>query len=303
MARQQRDDQVSEDILLPTGWMNWTYALTSLLLLSGALFAIAVSDEGYSEGAAVIRADSRIPVVAPWAGIIETFHVQTAQDVAAGDPVLSISSRDDQTLAASVEHQIAIATRRLLSNPLDEAARSIIPSLQAELQVVMQRIDSKTLRSPIAGVIGDIRARAGQTVVPGENLLSLVQDDGRYHVVALLPAESAPRIRPGDTLQLQLRGDSSTYSEAQITAISEVALGPSEASRLLGRDISDAFQLTGAAIAVRGNLSTRHWEVSDQPLSYSDGMPAIGRVRIKSRHLISSAIARFRTAIRTRLAP
>jgi multidrug efflux pump subunit AcrA (membrane-fusion protein) len=275
--------------LVPT-WMRWTYRLLLAVLLFGVAVAVLATSHEYVEGPAVIRAVRRTTLTTTSPGVVESVSAQPGMAVARGDRLVSFRAEDEGAQARSLEQQMEAGLHRLLVNPLDEATRSSIPRLQTELDLMRARASERQLHAELDGTVGDVRVRVGQSVAPGEFILSISDPDTPFYVVAMLPAQHRPRLQVGDILQLELRGMRSTSAEAPITSIDENIIGPSEAGRVLGRDVADSLTITGAVVIVRATLASQYWTVSDQPFRYFDGMPAVGRVRVRSRRLLSALI-------------
>ena len=275
--------------LVPT-WMQWTYRLVLAVLVFGVAVAVVATSHEYVEGPVVIRAVRRTTLTTTSPGVVESVIAQPGRAVVRGDRLVSFRAEDEGAQARSLEQQIEAGLHRLLLNPLDEAARSSIPRLQTELEVMRARASERQLRAELDGTVGDVRVRVGQSVSPGEFILSISDPDTPFYAVAMLPAQHRARLKVGDMLQLELRGVRSTSAEAPITSIDENISGPSEVGRVLGRDLADSLTITGAVVIVRATLASQYRTVSDQPFRYFDGMPATGRVRVRSQRLVSALI-------------
>ncbi|HYE87183.1 MAG TPA: HlyD family efflux transporter periplasmic adaptor subunit [Vicinamibacterales bacterium] len=275
--------------LVPT-WMGWTYRLMLAVLVFGAVAAVFATNHEYVEGPAVIRAVRRTTLTTTSPGVVESVSAQSGQAVARGERLVSFRADDEGAQARSLQQQIEAGLQRLLVNPLDEGTRSSLPRLQTELDLMRARASERQLRAEVDGTVGDVRVRVGQSVAPGEFILSISDPDTPFVAVAMLPAQHRPRIQVGDVLQLELRGMPTTSAEAPITGIDENIIGPSEVGRVLGRDLADSLTITGAVVIVRATLPSQYWTVSDQPFRYYDGMPATGRVRVRSQRLVSALI-------------
>jgi pyruvate/2-oxoglutarate dehydrogenase complex dihydrolipoamide acyltransferase (E2) component len=63
------------------------------------------------------------------------------------------------------------------------------------------------VRAPVAGVVSDVRIHPGQQLLPGEVILSIVGEDARFEVVAMLPGHRRPLLKPGLASDAAADGD------------------------------------------------------------------------------------------------
>ncbi|MFA7895347.1 HlyD family secretion protein [Pseudomonas putida] len=76
-------------------------------------------------------------------------------------------------------------------------------SARADRRLAEQDAQDTVLRTPVAGVVGQRRVRAGQYVVPGQPLLAVVPVAQAY-VVANYKETQLARMRPGQPVQVQV---------------------------------------------------------------------------------------------------
>jgi hypothetical protein len=143
----------------------------------------------------------------------------------------------------------------------------------------------EALVAPVAGVVGDVRARAGQRVAPGEALLHVVDGGGGYELIALLPGASASHLKRGLPLTLRLPGHLELSDAAVVDHVDASVVSPDEAARLLGRE-DERTPLSGPMVLVRSALPAPQRGSGAHALTYQDGMVGEAQVTIRSQRMI-----------------
>ncbi|HEY2746045.1 MAG TPA: HlyD family efflux transporter periplasmic adaptor subunit [Polyangia bacterium] len=269
-------------------WTRWTFALVVLVFVAGALYAALGRVDEYASGPAIVRVDGRIDLTAKLAGTVAAIEVQPGQRVAAGQPLVQFFDEDESGELDRLREEFDLQLIKLLRDPADAGARQALTSLRAQRELAATRVAQRLLRAPRPGVVSDVRIRPGQRLAPGELVLSLVPDGARLSLVALLPGNDRPLLRPGMALGFELVGYDREHHELTIDSVSDEVVGPSEAKRFLGPDIADSMSVDGPVVLVRARLEARHFlsDSSDgRPLSYYDGLQARAQAAIRSERI------------------
>ncbi|MGK7909461.1 MAG: efflux RND transporter periplasmic adaptor subunit [Synechococcus sp.] len=81
------------------------------------------------------------------------------------------------------------------------AARKRLLEAQAQLDAVQVDLDYKEVKSPIAGIVGDIPFRVGDVVNVGQSLTTITQND-RLELNVRIPANRLPQLKMGLPVEL-----------------------------------------------------------------------------------------------------
>ncbi len=138
------------------------------------------------------------------------------------------------------------------------------------------------MRAPVAGIVGDIRVRPGQLVMPGAPITKVSANAAAPSVVALMPGFDRPRLAVGMVIQIELPGYRTTRQRAVVDYVANQVVGPDEARRSLGGAIGDALPVGGPVVIVRAHLSSRTFEAEGREYEFHDGM--MGKAEIKVDH-------------------
>lgn len=201
-----------------------------------ARLGIALHDVTPANSVAVVDMIGRVTrspgsvrsIVAPFAGVITKVHALPGATVKTGDPLISISSRDYASTAASLsqaqsEMQVAEAAlarqTQLLANGL--VARSTVEEARARAESARARVTEASamsrgmktgadagayvIRATKAGRVGTLNAHAGDTVDAMTTLASLTTGADLW-VEFQVPARLMGQIAPGDGVDLARGG-------------------------------------------------------------------------------------------------
>lgn len=276
-----------EVLLMIPDWAKWSYRLLLALVVVGLIFISAGSVSQHAEGPAIIRASERSPVTATRAGTISAIHTTQGAKVSAGDLLLRLHAAEEQAQLAASQRDFDAALVRMLTDPLDGGARQAVSTLRAQRDLIASRAAEREIRAPISGTIGDVRVRPGQSVTPGDLLVSITAGPARFSVIAFLPGERRPSLRAGQPLRLEIRGYPYAYEDLTIERVDGEVVGAVEVRRLLGAEVADAVPVSGPVVAVHAALPGVSFAASGETHAYHDGMPAVARARLGSARIIS----------------
>ena len=112
--------------------------------------------------------------------------------------------------------------------------------------------------------------------------------------MALLPGHSRPHLLSGGSLRLELDGYRYFYQKLSIESVSDEVVGPVEARRYLGADVSDSLRLEGAVVVVRARLPAATFEVDDRTYRFFDGMSGRAEAPVRSERILHALIPGLR---------
>lgn len=283
-------EQLGDLLRIPPRWTIWIYWLLLTVCTAGAAFLCFFRVNEYAAGPAIIRTEDRSEIRSTGAGTIAEIAVRPGEQVAAGGLLLRLHDEQEATELRRLHREYELQLARSLQSPGDNAARQMLASLKGELGAASARLEARRVRAPRGGTVQDLRIRAGQLVSPGETLLSLVGQQGRASVLALLPGHSRPLLRPGNALRFELNGFNYAYQHLQVDSIAEEVIGPQEARKYLGPEVADAFVLNGPVIIVKAALPQTGFVSEGSRYAFHDGMHGKAEVRLRSERLIVSLL-------------
>ncbi len=292
--RQAREAQAmprwGDVVRVSPGWLSLAYWLLVVLLIGSVVFIIFGTVSTYSAGAAVIRSTARTPITARTGGNVVGVPVAPGDRVEVGAVIARLDDTEQRSTVDRLDHEFETQLRNHMLDPADTAADASLRSLRHDLDSAHTALDERLIRAPIAGVIGDVRARTSQHVEPGDIVASVVDSLEGLEVIALLPGEDRPQLAPGMIVRLELTGYRYVYQTFTIDSVSSDVLAPSEARRVLGAEVADSLQLSGPVALVRGRLSADAFEVDGRTLRYHDGMLGTAEIRIRSEPIVFALI-------------
>jgi multidrug resistance efflux pump len=281
----QQGEGEGEPLRLPNRWLGWSFQLTVAFVIATLGFVALAEVDTFSAGPAVIRAADAAELTARASGTVAAVEVAPGQAVAVNQVLVRFELADEIADQARVQQEYELQLARTLRDPSDGAARSALSSLQAERELAEARIESRQVRAPVAGVVSDIRVRSGQHVNAGEIVATLHSDSAGYRVIAILPGQDRPLLKPGMPLRLELSGYRYAYQTITIEQVGNEVVGPSAVRRFLGDDLADAVPLTGPLVLVHGTLPAGTFDDDGRQLNFFAGMQAHAEASVRRSRL------------------
>ncbi len=240
----------------------------SLVVLAAGAAALlflqlAVSFE-HTNGLAVVRIAEGFAVTALTEQVVRSVEVAAGQSVTAGQ--LLVRCYDDQE-AAALEHliqafQVALLDR--LRHPTDSANEQSLRTLSREKELAETQIETRSVRAPISGVVGEIRVREGQQLDAGDLVLSLISEATAPAIISIFPGRYQHLIEPGIPLRLELPGYRGAAHHLMVDAVSAELIGPAEALRMLGAHTASCFTPSEPVVLVTSRLPGRTFQCGGQ---------------------------------------
>lgn len=194
-------------------------ALLPLLVLLAVAGALAVPVPMSTLAPAEIQTSNPVIVAAPLDGVIERFHVQPNQAVAAGQPLFSFEStvlRSRFEVArkglTQAEAELLTASQAAFADPQTKARvaqlRAQVELRRAEMALARDLLDRVTVKADRAGiaVFTDINDWLGKPVSVGERVLTLA-DPQAPEIDIMVPVGDALVLEPGSPVELFLNVD------------------------------------------------------------------------------------------------
>lgn len=282
MAHAAGDSETGDPLRLSPRWAAWCYRLVVAFVLAALLFGAFGSLREYATGPAVVRLPGLQDVTATESGTVGSVHVLPGRPVEPGQLLVSFHSAPELAELRRLEQEFELQLLARLRDPQDRAAEEALIRLRSERDLARARLEQRGVRAPVAGVVGDVRVRPGQLVTPGQTLLTVSADREEPFVLALLPGRYRPQIKAGMALRLEIEGYRDSRARLVISWVGAEVVGPAEARRYLGPELSDAVDLEGAVVAVRADTGAFAFTAGGETYEYHDGMRARIEVPVRS---------------------
>ncbi|MDY7228092.1 efflux RND transporter periplasmic adaptor subunit [Hyalangium rubrum] len=296
--RHHEGAQQDGDVLrISPAWTRWTYWTLLALLVSALTYSLVGTLPEYASGPAVVKVEGQSHLTVDLPGVVSTVAVKPGQRVEVGEVLVSFRSQEETVSLERIQREFELQLIRVLRDPADEAARQTLTSLRAERELAEARQQARTLRSPHAGVVSGLRIRPGQYVTPGENVISIVGDDVKVSLVALLPGGQRPLLEPGGSLRVELDGFRHEYHTLTIESVGDQIVGPAEVRRFLGPEIADAVQLAGPMVLVKARVPSSTFMSKGRTFNYFDGMLAKADARVRLERILVALVPGLKGAL------
>jgi membrane fusion protein (multidrug efflux system) len=287
LTHHQRGSDSGGDVLrISPEWLPASYHLLLIVVAAAITYGTLGTVTEYASGPAVIRVEGRSPLTAPAASTVAAVAVQPGQRVAAGAVLVTFYLADRVAELERLNREFDLQMIKFLRDPADLTSRSALTTLHADRQLARTRHEQQWLKAPHAGIVSDIRIRPGQHLTPGEPVLSLLDDDVKWTVVAVLPGHARPLLRRGTALRIELNGYRYGYHDVAVESIGDEIVGPDEVRQYLGPEIADAVPLEGPAVLVKGLLTSNTFRSDGRTLSYYDGMVGTADARVRQQPIL-----------------
>jgi biotin carboxyl carrier protein len=288
----------SRPLEVSPAWIRRTSLVLVAVFAAGLGFLALASIDQYAAGPAVVRADGRTDVTARATGTVARIAVAPGEPVVAGQLLLELDDAGEAAELARVESELELALAQRLREPEDRAVEARLQGLRAARDLAAARRAARSVRAPHGGVVGELRARLGRQVAPGEVLLSLSAAGGELSVVVMFPGHHRPLLRPGMPLRLELDGHRHAYQRLTIERVSAEAVGPAEARRVLGAEIGDVVPLSTPVVFATARLPAGATFGGDGGrFPYHEGQRGTGEVRVRSERVLGALVPGLRALL------
>jgi hypothetical protein len=250
------DDSGSVLQALPR-WLAKAHYLSVGGLLVSLLAMSLVKVNEYASGPALVRARTKFSVVAPHSGVVRSVEVAVGDRVSAGDLMI-----------------------RMVDTPGTSSADRVAEQVWASG----------------AGFIGEVRVRAGQLINQSEVVATIVDDAAGFEVVAFVPGNYAPQMRPGIPLILTLQGYQGAFESISIDHVGAEVLPAQEALRYAVREGAAAVAVDGPVVIVDGRLRRPTFSADRRSYRYRDGMTGRADVSVRQTSLVMGLLKGMREA-------
>lgn len=295
-ALQARERGASEGALLRLSpeWVSLTYWCTVAAFVAALVYCAVGTLHEYATGPAVVWISGRTHVTATVPGTVSSIDVKPGQKVETGQILVRFSSPVESAEVARIDREFEVQLARSLAEPANQTVKTALTALRTQREVAAARLEQLTVRAPQAGLVGDVRIRPGQLIAAGDVVLTLTGPDQRCSVLAMLPAQYRPQLRPGLPMRFEIAGYRYAYQEMTITSVSEQIIGPNELRRYLGQELQDTVSVDGPLVLVEATPPASTFTVDGQTFEYHHGMNGTAEARVRTESILLSLIPGLR---------
>ncbi|HEY6908349.1 MAG TPA: biotin/lipoyl-binding protein [Myxococcales bacterium] len=275
------------DVLrISPSWVDRIFWILLATVATALIYSSLATVSEYAAGPAVVRLEDRIDLPAAVDGLVAAVLVQPGQHVEAGEVLLQLDEAAQRSELAAADHEYELELLARLRDPALPAATAF-SAIRARQELAQSRLFERAVRAPVPGIVRDIRRRRGERVNRGDLMLSLARADAGFSVVAVLPGEQRPLLRPGLPMRIEMPGFRHASQTVRIDALGDEIVGPAEVRRFLGEEVGDALPVSGARVLVSAPLPSRQFESDGRRFDVYDGMQVRAEVRVRSSTALS----------------
>ena len=283
------------DVLrLSPRWLPWTYWMLLVLLVVGLLFSTVFQLREWAGGPAVVQIEGNRDLTANSAGVVTRVEVMPGDRVQAGQELVRFYGAREVAELQRIEQELELQLLNRLRNPSDRGAEMALIQLRSQRRLAEAQLAERSLRAPFDGGVADLRVRPGQSVGPGDIVLSLVSETTEPTVVALLPGHYRPLLEPGMRLRFEVQGYEYAYLELTIDNVGAEVVGPVEAQRYLGPALAGVVPVPGPVVFVEARLPGTTFEASGKSYTLHDGMYGRAEAPVRSDRILLSLFPRLK---------
>jgi multidrug resistance efflux pump len=263
----------------------------------GVSFVCTAEVHKYASGPAVVLLDQRHDVSANRSGVVEAIEVKVGQHVSAGQVLVRLGAPSETAELNAAIRELDDQLVLLLRSPGDPSARQELLALRSRRAVAETALERSFLRAPRTGEVVDLRARVGQLIEAGTPLLALQAEPHGAEVVALLPGPDRPRLKPGLPVSLRVDGFERSRIELRVERVDEQVLGPAEAMRAVGSELTGSFEVQGPIVLVHARLPAAELQAQGVAYRLHHGMLARAEIAVDREPLLYAWLPGLREAL------
>lgn len=269
-------------------WAGWTFGVLLGAIVFSLVYSLVGTVDEYARGVAIVRVQGRRELTARLSGTVLSVDVQPGQRVAEGQILARFHGDVAELERLDREYELALV--KVLDAPSDASARARLIALRGERDAARGQADQRLIRASADGIVSDVRIQPGKLIEAGATVVSLVPDDARFEVVAVLPGSFRPRLAPGMALRLTMAGYVHSSSDVAIETIGDQVVGPAEIRRFLPQELADTLAIGGPVVLVTATLASGTFEADGKQLEYFDGMQGVAEVRVDTKSVIVTLV-------------
>jgi multidrug efflux pump subunit AcrA (membrane-fusion protein) len=257
-----------------------------------ALFGARVAE--YAEGPIVIRLSDRRDVIVTHDAVVAEVLVAPGQVVAAGAVLARFVAREQQIERERLERELELRLIESLRDPAHVEARAELARLGPALALAREREQLHELAAPVAGVVNDVRLRAGQRVAPGAVAVTIRDPEARFRGTAFLPGRFRPLLAARQSARIELDGYPRQHLVVELARVHDDVIGPDAARSVLGAELGPMPELDEAVVEAEVVFEDATFRHDGRDLRFFDGMRGTLGARVGDEPVFTRLIPALR---------
>ena len=290
----ERGHQGGDVLRLSPSWTRWAYWLLVALFLAVLAYGTFGTLYEYASGPAVVWVTGSVDITATVAGTVSSIEVKPGQRVEAGALIARFYAAREEAEFDRIQREFDLQLVKTMRDPADTSARQALTALRTQRDLALAKVEQLSVRALSPGVVADVRIRQGQLLSAGDIVVTLIGEKTKYSIVAMLPAQYRPQLRPGMSLRFEVTGYRYAYQEMSITKVGAQIIGPGEVKRYLGQQIDDTVKVEGPVVLVEAAPRTATFEVDGRSFDFYHGMNGVAEARVRSESILFSLLPSLR---------
>jgi membrane fusion protein (multidrug efflux system) len=199
-----------------------------------------------------VKARESVTVTAKVSEVVEKVHFDSGQQVRAGDPLITLSDRQQRASLAEAQasadeaerlyrRQSELAQQQLIARAQLDNQRAARDAAQARVAQIRAQLADRVIRAPFSGVLGLRQVSPGALVTPGVAIATL-DDLSRVYVDFPLPEALLSRVAAGQRLSGRATAYPDRGFEGAVTTI-DARLDPATRAVQVRADFANGERL------------------------------------------------------------
>jgi len=275
-------------MMLSPSWTKIAYPMLVVTIIAACILGVWIHVPTYSTGTGIVSYPG-LPITAPAGGTVDEILVKDDQEVKQGQVLVRLHSEQESAELAAAQKEYDALTQQYLFDGNDQNLKQQLASSITRVDRAKAAVDLRLVRARRNGTVSDLRVHVSQAVQPGEPVLTIVSPGTEPEIVAFLPGRDRPRLRAGQTIQVEIEGYKKVREFATIKDVSNEVIGGQEAAKYIGLAQSDALKLanTGEAwVIVHAKLPSRTFQTEQRTYRYHHGMVAKTEVKVRNQPFV-----------------
>lgn len=199
-----------------------------------------------------VKARESVTVTAKVSEIVQTVHFDSGQNVRAGDPLITLSNRQQQASLAEAQaaadeaerlyrRQSELAQQQLIARAQLDNQRAARDAARARVAQIRAQLADRVIRAPFSGVLGLRQVSPGALVTPGVAIATL-DDLSRVYVDFPLPEAQLSLVAAGRRISGRATAYPDRAFDGAVTTI-DARLDPATRAVLVRADFPNSDRL------------------------------------------------------------
>jgi multidrug resistance efflux pump len=270
---------------------RWLLPVMGALVAGIALVMFTPRGE-YASGVAVVQIDGRADIAAVEPALVAAVHVRPGQRVTAGQLLVELDARGVQAQYERFEREWELQLVKVLRDPGDVAAQRTLTALRAERDLQSARLEHRAVRAPRQGIVAGVWVQRGQSILPGNRLVSFVPESARPKLKIVLPGQALPHLGPGRLVRFSLEGFRFKYQTTVLDSVTQEIVSGPELRRTMGSEQADVVRGDGPFAVATASLPGPSFSDDGSAINYYPGMRASAWVRLRTQSIYRTLVPR-----------